>query len=226
MTTTARQKPAAAPPRGRLTVVYLIHEAFRRDLARLSGAVRAGTSPERARRLRDHWSFVETQLHHHHEVEDAAMWPLLRPKLVGRDAELAVLDEMEADHETLDPDCQAVGKLFAAFADAPTVTAGEALADALDALGASLGAHLDKEETRSFPVIDETLSAEEFEAFGKATAKAVGMRGSAAFFPWIFDGADDVECRATLGMVPPPVRLLCRYVWQPRYRRRAAVLWG
>ena len=32
-----------------------------------------------------------------------------------------------------------------------------------------------------------------------AVAKAVGMRGSARFFPWIFDGADPVEREAVLG---------------------------
>ena len=95
-----------------------------------------------------------------------------------------------------------------------------ALADELDALGTLLASHLDDEETRAFPVIDRALTAEEFESFGKATAKAIGMRGAAPFFPWIFDGADPVERRAVLSMPPPPVRVLCRYVWEPRYVRR------
>ena len=69
------------------------------------------------------------------------------------------------------------------------------------------------------------MTDEEFESFGKATAKAVGMRGSARFFPWIFDGADPVERQAVLSMPPPPVRMLCRYVWEPRYARQTATLW-
>jgi len=71
-----------------------------------------------------------------------------------------------------------------------------------------------------------SMSEEEFDAFGKATAKAVGIRGSARFFPWVFDGAQSVERQAVLSMPPPPVRLLCRFVWEPRYPRRAASLWG
>ena len=89
-----------------------------------------------------------------------------------------------------------------------------------------MSAHLDDEETNCFPVVDEALSAEEFNAFGKATAKAVGMRGSARFFPWIFDGADPVERKAVLSMPPAPVRLLSTYAWEPRYKRQAAVLWA
>ncbi len=63
------------------------------------------------------------------------------------------------------------------------------------------------------------------DSFGKATAKAVGMRGSAQFFPWIFEGAVPVERTAVLSLPPPPVRVLCRYIWEPRYHRRTARLW-
>ena len=76
-----------------------------------------------------------------------------------------------------------------------------------------MATHLSDEEQRCFPVIDAALSVDEFESFGKATAKAVGMRGSAKFFPWIFDGADPVERRAVLsdsaaaGPDPVPVRV-------------------
>lgn len=225
--TEANEQPHAEPPRGRFTIVYLIHEAFRRDLARLSGAVRAPrTDPPRARALRARWEFVDDQLHHHHAVEDDSLWPLVRPKLQGRSEPLAVLDEMEADHRELLPVGRAVSDEFESFAARPDDAAGAALADHLDALAALLGKHLDSEESRCFPVIDEALTPEEFDSFAKATAKAVGMRGSARFFPWIFDSSDEVERAAVLSMPPPPVRLLCRYVWEPRYERQVATVWA
>jgi hypothetical protein len=215
------------PPRGRFTIVYLIHEAFRRDLGRLSAAVRApGVGQPRARRLAAHWEFVNDQLHHHHEVEDASLWPLVRPKLVGHNDELAILAEMESEHVTLLPLCATIGEGFSAFAKEPDDHVGGPLADNLNALATELGSHLDNEETRCFPVIDQALSLEEFESFGKATAKAVGMRGSARFFPWIFDGAASVERRAVLSVPPPPVRVLCGRVWEPRYQKTVATLWA
>ena len=215
------------PPRGRFTIVYLIHEAFRRDLARLSSALRAtGVDQHRARQLRSHWAFVEDQLHHHHEVEDASLWPLARPKLSGRDEDLNVLAEMEAQHVVLLPHCEAIGQGFAAMAQQPSEQAGSELAGAVDELGTELASHVADEEQRCFPVIDQALSAEEFESFGKATAKAIGMRGSARFFPWIFDGADPVERTAVLNMPPPPARVLCRTMWEPRYARTVAMLWS
>jgi hypothetical protein len=215
------------PPRGRFTIVYLIHEAFRRDLGRLRDAVRVpGVGSSRAHQLSEHWDFVNEQLHDHHRVEDESLWPLVRPKLTGDTQGLAVLDEMEAQHLTLEPGCRAITEGFAAYAQQPDGPGGEELATRFDALETVLVAHLDDEETRGFPVIDRALTAEEFESFGKATAKSVGMRGAAHFFPWIFDGAAPVERRAVLEMPPPPVRVLCRYVWEPRYERQAAALWA
>jgi hypothetical protein len=225
----SEQQPGSAggPPRGRFTIVFLIHEAFRRDLGRLSAAVKKpGMDQARARQLGAHWEFVNEQLHHHHEVEDASLWPLVRPKLAGRDDEIAVLAQMEAQHAVLLPLCAAIGEGFASLAQQPTGEKGGELAALMDQLGRELGTHLSDEELRCFPVIDQALTAEEFESFGKATAKAIGMRGSAKFFPWIFDDASPVECKAVLSMPPPPVRVLCRYMWEPRYERTVAKLWA
>ncbi len=221
-----KSPPEGKPPRGRFTIVYMIHEAFRRDLKRLSAALRApGVDQFRARQLSAHWAFIEDQLHHHHEVEDASLWPLVRPKLSGQEDQLRVLAEMEAQHKELLPQCEAIGRGFSSLVQRPSAEAGDELAGSLDALGIELGSHLEDEEERCFPVIDQALTPEEFESFGKATAKAVGMRGSAKFFPWIFDTADPVERKAVLSMPPPPVRVLCQYVWEPRYTRRVASIW-
>lgn len=224
---TAIEGPPGAPPRGRMTIVFLIHEAFRRDFGRLGEAVTApGVDAARARQLQAHWAFVDEQLHHHHEVEDASLWPILRPKLAGDTHRLGVLDTLEAQHRELLPSCDTVTAGFAALVAEPGAERGQALAADLDDAAAGLGAHLDYEEAEGFPVVEEAMTQEEFTAFGKATAKAVGMKGSAVFFPWIFDGADPVERRAVLSMPPPPVRILCSALWEPRYRKRSAALWG
>jgi len=217
----------ARPPRGRFTIVYMIHEAFRRDLARLSGALRApALDKARTRRLADHWEFVNDQLHHHHRVEDESLWPVVRPKLAGQGEQLEVLHDMETQHLSLAPQDDAVTKGFSVLAAKPGDRAALDLADQVDVLGLDLATHLDDEEARCFPVIDQAMTEEEFQSFGKATAKAVGMRGSAKFFPWIFDGANPLERKAVLSMPPPPVRVLCTYVWEPRYRRQTAALWA
>ena len=125
-----KDRSGDGPPRGRFTIVYLIHEAFRRDLKRLSAAVRVpGVTPQTADWLAGTWDYVDDQLHHHHQVEDASLWPLVRPKLSGRDDDLAVLDEMEVQHVNLLPKCAAIGKGFASLRRGPDEQAGGALAD-------------------------------------------------------------------------------------------------
>lgn len=217
----------SGPPRGRFTIVYMIHEAFRRDIGRLSSALRSSTvDAARVRQLRAHWDFVNEQLHHHHQVEDDSLWPLVRPKLAGSQDELAILDDMESQHITLQPLCEGIGHGFTSLESSPDRQSAGDLAERLDAVGTRLAQHLDDEETRCFPVIEHAMTEQEFESFGKATAKAVGMRGSARFFPWIFDSADPQERSSVLTMPPPPVRILCRYVWEPRYERQVAPLWA
>jgi hemerythrin-like domain-containing protein len=214
-------------PHGRFTIVYLIHDAFRRDFARLSHAVEEkGVTRERASTLSSHWEFMKEQLDHHHRVEDDSLWPLVRPKLSGRDAELQVLQDMETQHRGLEPATTEVDREFAAFAADPGSESGSRLGERIQALGNVLEAHLGDEETRCFPIVDEALDGPEFESFGKATAKAVGIRGSARFFPWIFDSADPLDRAAVLTLPPPPVRVLCRYSWEPRYKRQTERLWG
>ncbi len=38
-------------------------------------------------------------------------------------------------------------------------------------------------------------------------------------FAWILDGADREDAAATLGQLPPPLRLLYRAVWKPRFAK-------
>ncbi len=176
--------PQSPPPRGRFTIVYLIHESFRRDLGRLHNTVtEPGVDQARARELSAHWDFVAEQLHHHHTVEDASLWPLVRPKLAGQDDQLAILDKMEAQHHELEPKCDAITEGFSRFVAGPTPAGGADLADRIKAANDVLDAHLSDEEVECFPVIDQALSEEEFASFGKATAKAIGMKGSAKILP-------------------------------------------
>jgi hypothetical protein len=38
-------------------------------------------------------------------------------------------------------------------------------------------------------------------------------------FAWILDGAGREDAAASLGKLPPPMRLLYRAVWKPRFDR-------
>jgi hypothetical protein len=87
-----------------LTVMYALHDAFRRDLDTLTRAAAAlGDDPDAHERLRIGWSVLADQLHHHHTVEDDQLWPLVRRSWQGSPTVLDVLDAVEEEHELVDP---------------------------------------------------------------------------------------------------------------------------
>ena len=209
-----------------VSVMLLVHDAFRRDLSRLAAAVRSLIAPDdrRAAALAEHWGFVSGQLHHHHHAEDDQLWPLVRHHIQGRPADLEILDVMEAERGRIDPLVDAVTTNFAQLARSPGPAESVATAGALDHLASELGAHLDREERRAIPVIAANLTAEDYATFAKAQQRAVGLRGAARFFPWILDNADAARATVALGGLPAPLRLACRHVWQPTYLRRSGPL--
>ena len=62
-----------------MTMMYVMHHAFRRDLAVLSAA--AAVTPATDRRawvaLADRWALFAQALHLHHSGEDRGLWPRL-----------------------------------------------------------------------------------------------------------------------------------------------------
>src|SRR3954453_4499554 len=77
------------------TMMYLTHEAFRRDLDRLRKAVeedRAGSIGVQAG-----WQNFKRQLDVHHTVEDQALWPRVEAASKGRADAAEILAAMAAE---------------------------------------------------------------------------------------------------------------------------------
>jgi iron-sulfur cluster repair protein YtfE (RIC family) len=191
------------------TLMYAAHDAFHRDLRRLTAAVEAGQTADPA--VRTGWATFKNQLHVHHTAEDTSLWPPLRQK-VTRPEDVAVLDAMQAEHARIDPLLSQV--------DASLAASGRAgLAGHAGMLAETLTAHMKHEEDQALPLVEAHLGPAGWAAFRKATGKIQGLRGGAEFFPWMLDGAPASTSKRVLGMLPPPARLLYRAVWRPRYAR-------
>jgi hypothetical protein len=118
---------------------------------------------------------------------------------------------MEEEHERIDPLLAAVDAAFdAAFAPRRE----DALADVIDALVTTLTGHLAHEERDGLPLIGVALTAAEWRGTGFKVARRNGLSEGGKMFAWILDGTDPA---ATLRTQPPPLRLLYRAVWKPRY---------
>ena len=145
-------------------MMYLMHHAFRRDLAAFARAVPRTPVAEVAtwRALLRRWEVFSEVLHHHHRGEDTWLWPVL---MVSADpTEQETLRAMEAEHEEIDP------LLTSCLAGLRMLAAGHARADDRAALAVrlcaareSLGRHLAHEERDAMRILQRHVTPEEFE---------------------------------------------------------------
>ena len=193
-----------------LTIMLAAHDAFRRDLTRLVRTAAAAdlSDPARRQSVEAGWELFKHQLHLHHTAEDEIIWPVLRPRLAHSEHALSVLDAMEDEHELIDPLLAAVDAGFAQRDDS--------LADVIDALVSSLTGHLAHEERDGLPLIGVALTAAEWRRVGFRIARRNGLSEGGEMFAWILDGADG---DAALRTLPPPLRLLYKGVWKPRFNK-------
>jgi hypothetical protein len=192
-----------------LTIMIAAHDAFRRDLTRLARTASAANDPARRQSVQAGWELFKRELHIHHTAEDEIIWPALRPRLAHSPAAQDVLAAMEAEHELIDP-------LLAAV-DAEFDPAGDRLADVIDALTSALTGHLAHEERDGLPLIGVALTAAEWRGVGRKMASKNGLSAGAEMFAWILDGTDRDHSKAALAQLPPPLRLLYRARWKPRF---------
>jgi len=154
---------AAHPGPVDMTMMYVMHHGFRRDLAAFAAAAQATPVEDREawQALAERWDLFSEVLHHHHSGEDAGLWPVLmdRTDEDGR----RVLEAMEAEHEQIDPVLSACAAGFARLAGHADEDARAALAVRLCAAKESLAQHLRHEETEAIAIIQQVLTNEDWE---------------------------------------------------------------
>ncbi|HEU4349878.1 MAG TPA: hemerythrin domain-containing protein [Actinoplanes sp.] len=207
------------------TIMGVVHDALRRDLVRTREAVGVTPPPGDAQRvaIADHLVWMLEFLHHHHESEDAGLWPVVR----ARNPEAApVLDRMSADHEEVEP--LLARALAAARRYRADAAAGADLLAALDELSGPLLAHLAREEDEAMPVVAATLSQAEWRQWDREynPTKGRSIRSVAMEGHWLMDGLDPARYAVLVGLVPAPVRVVLVRGFARAYRTECARRWG
>jgi hemerythrin-like domain-containing protein len=196
MTTTA---PLPTPD---VTDMIAVHRVFRdtlRSAPALVGAVEADDR-DRVALLANFYENLLDFLAVHHGGEDELLFPLLRERCVD-DREL--VDRVSGQHHDVD---HLVAEATAALAAWQSGADGSArrCADALAALGAGLGEHLDDEEREVLPLCERHLSLPEW---GALPAHAMAAyRGDK---PWLILGLirqrmSQAQREDMMAHMPPP----------------------
>lgn len=204
------------------TGMYLMHHALRRDLARFEASVRVtpiGAADTWAA-LADRWTRFGDILHHHHSVEDDALWPLLtaHAERLGDEAALTMLADMEAEHAVIDPTLKACTDGFAAMREHPCADHRNALDVHVTAARAALLDHLAHEEGEALPYLQQVVTTEENERFEAAAQKAYGPRLMVFLVPWVADSVPDDIAQRVLAETGTPFVILLKLT-RRRYER-------
>jgi hypothetical protein len=204
------------------TMNGLIHTAVRRDLDRLSAALGtlADGDTARAGELERAFANVRRELTHHHEGEDAHVWPML----AGLGAEPATLGAMETEHAAMAASLAETGTALDALARTGAAADAEAARASLDRTRAIVVQHCAHEEADLEPLLRDQEGTAEWKAVtGRLRHTSPADAGS--FFAWLTDGMS-AEDRAVLrATVPPPLSGVLSTVFGRRYRREVAPVW-
>ncbi|GAA2081951.1 hemerythrin domain-containing protein [Actinomadura alba] len=195
-----------------MTAMYAMHDAVRRELRHIAkAAATIDDDPRRVLSTAAGWELFKKALHVHHTAEDDALWPAMRGALADRPDDLALLEAMEAEHAAIDP---VIAAIDAALADRES--GRERLGDLTDALATGLSGHLEHEEDEALPLIDATLTEEQWRHFGQVHGSLIGP-DVPRILPWLLDGASTEAVATMLAPLPEPVRIAYQDEWRPAY---------
>jgi hemerythrin-like domain-containing protein len=205
--------------------MIVVHRVFRREsrlLPRLVRAVPAGDAA-RARLVAAHFRDYHLGLHEHHTGEDELLWPLLLAR-VDLEAELVL--RMEAQHEKVAATLADVEKLLPEWEASASPAVGERITEALAAHSDALHEHLDDEERYVLTLVEEHISAAEWDRLGERFITETPKDKLLFFLGAILEDATPQERAAMLGNLPIFARIIWYMVGRAQYTRRIRRLRG
>jgi Hemerythrin HHE cation binding domain len=196
-----------------MTMMYVMHHAFRRDLARFAQAVGATPLEDRAtwKALAGRWDRFFTILHHHHSLEDRYIWPFLMQRADAEERE--TLQAMEDEHGHIDPLLTSVAEGFAALGGDRLPPGSEDVRAALRVRVAAtrdtLGQHLRHEETEAIVILQRHSTTADWHRIEK---EEIGKHKIAVPMPflvgWCAEGIPAKERDEVFATVGLPFKIL------------------
>jgi iron-sulfur cluster repair protein YtfE (RIC family) len=201
----------------------VMHTALRRDFARAARMLAGKPDARHRRALAAHLQWMLQVLHHHHTVEDQAIWPAVlrrRPDLAN------LVDELEAEHGELDVASRALRDAALTWSYDGSDRRRAELVVALSRMLEVLEPHLQHEEDHAMPVVCAVLTAADWIPIQeKINAGTPTMREKARQAHWALDGLDARREKILLRQVPRPALWFLRARYFGQERQRTAALW-
>ena len=197
-----------------MTMMYAMHDALRRELVRIARVTaNRHQDPQQVLDTAVGWEMFKSYLRVHHTSEDDALWPVMLRELASRPDDLALVHAMETEHAAIDPLLNAID---AAITDRGSGV--ERLGDLTDGLVTALTGHLKHEEKEALPLINATLTQQQWQHFSEVHRNRIGG-DVPRYFPWLLENARNENAAAVLSRLPENIRDIYREDWQPAYSR-------
>jgi hypothetical protein len=179
-----------------MTIMFTIHDAFRRDLVQIA-KVAAEDDRNGSRHLQSHlgWELFKKFLVVHHQTEDDVVWPVLRSHVKDSPDRVAPAHQGES---------------------------GSPLVDIVDELVTSLTTHLAHEESDGLALIDAFLTLDEWQTFARVHGGRL-IDDAPTYVPWLLNQAEPSAVENFLRNIPPPLAAGYREHWAADYA--ALELW-
>ena len=145
-----------------------VHAMFRQQFDPVPALIASVTPNDRERTdvVADHIQFLCAFLHEHHTLEDKFLWPRLKNRGTQEVADISLL--MEDHHSTLAQILDEVDGQLRAWRRSATSQHGSVLAQSIRQLLPALFDHMSLEESKALPVIEQHVSADEWERMAEA----------------------------------------------------------
>jgi len=207
---------------GTMTMNRVIHEAVRRDLARLEAALARAKDGDlaRSRQLDRAYDNLHRELTRHHEGEDRYVFPFLAEAGLPSD----LLTAMEDEHHAMAEALAETRSAMAAYRSSGSAADAESARASVARTQTVVNRHLDHEEQDLEPLLQPLMTTDGCKATEKKLRRAspvvIGL-----FFAWLQDGMTD-EGRAYLrSTIPSPVTTFFSRVPGRGYHRDIAPTW-
>jgi hemerythrin-like domain-containing protein len=204
----------------------MVHTYLRREYSLSPDLVRGVVNGNRARAelIASHIEFISLTLSEHHGAEDKHIWP----KLLERcPADLAPLIHLvEHQHEGVADALGALPAVLAPWRESGDVERGETVAVPLDGLVAALFEHLQTEEERVLPLIEQHISADEWRTMVAEGAAQIPPEKAPVLFGMVMYEGDSGAVEDALENIPAEVRDGLREAAPRAYAAYAEQLYG
>ncbi|MFD1659487.1 hemerythrin domain-containing protein [Streptomyces caeni] len=195
-----------------MTMMYAVHNAFRRDLERLARiTARTDDDPRHILQTAVGWELFKAHLRVHHTSEDDTVWGVMEQVLAERPDDLALMGEMEAEHALIDPLLNAVDEALADRESGP-----ERLGGLIDTLATKVAFHLKHEEEEGLALIDSALTEEQWQRFAEVHRDRIGPDVS-RYLPWLLDSQHEEMVASVLSRIPEKARLAYEDEWRETF---------